>query len=103
MLRLSDAGSAPNRHAIRVGARRCPAAAPFNMVGDAWFAPSGSVLAIAGCTGVGSGFGQNPQPEQYTTELLAAGGDPGLYLATMNGQSTFIGDTGVPVGVLTAN
>jgi hypothetical protein len=46
----------------------------FNMVGDAWFAPSGGVIALAGATGVGSGIGPNGQPEQYTTDLARTDG-----------------------------
>lgn len=47
----------------------------FNIPGEAWFDPSGSVLIAAGATGVGGGFATpNPQPEEYTTYLVKLDG-----------------------------
>jgi hypothetical protein len=46
----------------------------FNIVGDAWFAPSGGVIALAGATGVGNPMGPNGQPEQYATNLVRMDG-----------------------------
>jgi hypothetical protein len=45
----------------------------FNLMGDAWFDPSGIVLTVAGATGVG-GMGPDPQPEVYTTYLVKLDG-----------------------------
>jgi len=47
----------------------------FNLMGDAWFDPSGTVLTVAGATGVGNGMGNpDPQPEVYTTYLVRLDG-----------------------------
>ena len=72
---------APSSHAIRIvhangQATNLSLATPrFNYVGDAFFSTDGSMLAIAGATGVGNdqpqfGGSAHPQPEQFGTDLV---------------------------------
>jgi hypothetical protein len=70
----------PTRHALRIVANgghvtELSLAVPrFNYVGDAWFSPDGSMLTVAGATGVGDNSPQsgnaNPKPEQYATDIV---------------------------------
>jgi len=70
----------PTRHALRIVAgsghvNDLSLAVPrFNYVGDAYFAPDGSMLTVAGATGVGDNSPQSgnasPKPEQYGTDIV---------------------------------
>jgi hypothetical protein len=70
----------PTRHAVRIVASAghvtdLSLAVPrFNFVGDAFFSPDGSMLTVAGATGVGDNSPQsgntNPKPEQYATDIV---------------------------------
>jgi hypothetical protein len=70
----------PTRHAVRIVASSghvtdLSLAVPrFNYVGDAYFSPDGSMLTVAGATGVGDNSPQsgnaNPKPEQYGTDIV---------------------------------
>jgi hypothetical protein len=70
----------PTLHAVRIVAsaghvRDLSLAVPrFNFVGDAFFSPDGSMLTVAGATGVGDNAPQsgntNPKPEQYATDIV---------------------------------
>jgi hypothetical protein len=69
----------PTRHAVRILASghvtELSLSVPrFNYVGDAWFSPDGSMLTVAGATGVGDNSPQsrnaNPKPEQYATDIV---------------------------------
>jgi hypothetical protein len=72
----------PEAHALRVisaGGKvtNLSLATPrFNYLGDAYFAADGSMLTVAGATGVGNdqptqfGGSGHPQPEQYGTDLV---------------------------------
>jgi hypothetical protein len=47
----------------------------FNLQGDAFFDPSGTVLTVAGATGVGNGMGNpHPLPEVFSTYLVRRDG-----------------------------
>jgi hypothetical protein len=70
----------PTRHTLRIisgsgAVTDLTLAVPrFNYIGDAYFSPDGSLLTVAGATGVGNNFpldtNPNPQPEQYGTDLV---------------------------------
>jgi hypothetical protein len=70
----------PTSHAVRIVASAghvtdLSLAVPrFNYVGDAFFSPDGSMLTVAGATGVGVNSPQsgntNPKPEQYATDIV---------------------------------
>jgi hypothetical protein len=70
----------PNRHALRIVASTghvddLSLAVPrFNYVGDAYFSRDGSILTVAGASGVGdnspSSGSANPKPEEYGTDLV---------------------------------
>ena len=70
----------PTRHTLRIisstgKSTDLSLAVPrFNFVGDAYFSPDGSILTVAGATGVGDTSPQsgstNPKPEEYGTDLV---------------------------------
>jgi hypothetical protein len=70
----------PTRHVLRIISSSgkitdLSLAVPrFNFVGDAYFSPDGSLLTVAGATGVGDNSPQSgntsPKPEEYGTDLV---------------------------------
>jgi len=70
----------PTRHILRIISPAAKitdlslAVPRFNFVGDAYFSPDGSMLTVAGATGVGDNSPQtgstNPKPEEYSTDLV---------------------------------